>query len=267
MYNWFKPSPSDKFVSDTHFGHENILNFERTQFSTIEEHDQFIKKLITKEAKTCNVLYHLGDFGELSEENIKFWHNLPCHTVLIRGNHDSQKGKLLQAFDFVSDTPIFYNKRILLSHEPLPVTNETLNLHGHLHNAKLHNKNYVNLSIDVANYKLMTGKKVMQLLAEQPKIAQSFMSEWYAKDYDFLGPQPDVRFENTGEINLVETRLHRLLNTTDNRRYTSALSKFKAKYPDFHDADKHVLDFLIYEYPNKANFTPDDIANFNKPKL
>ena len=35
----------------------------------------------------------------------------------------------------VSDVPIFYNKRILLSHEPLPVTNETINVHGHLHGA------------------------------------------------------------------------------------------------------------------------------------
>ena len=29
-------------TSDTHFNHKNIINFERTQFKTIEDHDNFL---------------------------------------------------------------------------------------------------------------------------------------------------------------------------------------------------------------------------------
>lgn len=170
----------DKFISDPHLSHDNIIKFERTQFKTIKEHDDYIKNLITTNLHPNDTLYVLGDIGEMSRDNIQFWKNLKCKTILIRGNHDTQKQKLLQAFDIVSDVPIFYNKRILLSHEPLPVTNETINIHGHLHGAYLDSDNHVNLSIHMANYKIWTEKMLEKLVMQQPKISQKFMFEWYA---------------------------------------------------------------------------------------
>lgn len=34
------------FISDLHMGHENVINFERHQFKTIEEHDNYIAIVI-----------------------------------------------------------------------------------------------------------------------------------------------------------------------------------------------------------------------------
>lgn len=62
----------DKFISDPHLSHENIIKFERTQFKNINQHDVYIKNLITKNTSPMDTLYVLGDVGELTKENMIF---------------------------------------------------------------------------------------------------------------------------------------------------------------------------------------------------
>lgn len=200
----------DYFISDTHFGHENILTFERTQFQTIKDHDECIWSLIESTVRSTDTLYHLGDFGRLTPENLERWNNLSCKTILIRGNHDTSITKLKNVFDEVHKEPIFYTKRILLSHEPLPVTDETLNVHGHLHGANLIMPNYLNISIHQFDYKLANAKNLSQKVNTIPKINWKFMFEWYAKDYNFTIPNKDVIFDQNGEIDLKKTQKHLL---------------------------------------------------------
>ena len=254
----------DKFTSDPHLSHKNIINFERKQFKTIDEHDTFIKHLIQSNVKPNNTLYVLGDVGEMSDENIEFWKSLPCKTILIRGNHDAQKGKLLEAFDVVSDVPIFYKKRILLSHEPLPVTNETLNVHGHLHGAQLNIDNYINLSIHVANYKIWTEKDLEKRLAIQPKISQHFMFEWYAKNYKFHNKKDDVAFDIFGNIDLEKSRKNQLKKPKLQQKIKAVSFKFLQEYPDYKHADvkSEIEDFMIQHYQNNANYTTKDLKSF-----
>lgn len=254
----------DKFTSDPHLSHKNIINFERTQFKTIEEHDAFIKHLIQSNVKPNDTLYVLGDVGEMSDENIKFWKSLPCKTILIRGNHDTQKGKLLRAFEVVSDVPIFYKKRILLSHEPLPVTNETLNVHGHLHDSHLSMNNYINLSIHVANYKIWTEKDLEKRLAIQPKISQRFMFEWYAKNYEFHNKKDDVAFDIFGNIDLEKSRKNQLKKPKLQQKIKAVSFKFLQEYPDYKHADvkSEIEDFMIQHYQNNANYTTKDLKSF-----
>ena len=254
----------DKFISDPHLSHENIIKFERTQFKTIEQHDFYIKSLITKNTQKNDTLYVLGDVGELTKENILFWKNLKCKTVLIRGNHDTQKQKLLEAFDVVSDVPIFYNKRILLSHEPLPVTKETINIHGHLHGAYLDSDNHVNLSIHMVDYKIWNEKMLEKLVMQKPKISQKFMFEWYADKYIFTTKKLDIVFKNKNEIDLEKSRLHQIKNGSLKRIYEKTISDFLKDYPDYKHADyeKLIQEFLLSEYQNNANFKTKDIENF-----
>lgn len=254
----------DKFISDPHLSHDNIIKFERTQFKTIKEHDDYIKNLITTNLHPNDTLYVLGDVGEMSRDNIQFWKNLKCKTILIRGNHDTQKQKLLQAFDIVSDVPIFYNKRILLSHEPLPVTNETINIHGHLHGAYLDSDNHVNLSIHMANYKIWTEKMLEKLVMQQPKISQKFMFEWYANKYIFTTEKLDVLFKNENEIDLEKSRLKQLKEGSLKRTYEKAIRDFLNEYPDYKHSDyeEFIQQFFLSEYQNHANFKPKDIENF-----
>lgn len=192
----------DYFISDTHFGHSNILKFERTKFSSIEDHDFYILSLLKNRLKSNDILYHLGDFGNLTGSIMEQWKGLPCYKILIVGNHDKQKGKLKEIFDEVHNEPLFYQKRVLLSHEPLPVTKESLNIHGHLHGAELKNKvNYKNISLHVNDYKLLTKKDIDKLLIRIPKISWKFLEEWYASEYEFLIENKDVEFLADGNIN------------------------------------------------------------------
>lgn len=254
----------DKFISDPHLSHKNIIKFERTQFKNIDQHDVYIKNLITKNTNSMDTLYVLGDVGELTNENIKFWQNLKCKTILIRGNHDTQKQKLLQAFDVVSDVPIFYNKRILLSHEPLPVTNETINVHGHLHGAYLDSDNHLNLSIHMVDYQIWNEKMLEKLVMQTPKVSQKFMFEWYADKYIFTTEKLDVIFKNNGEINMDKSRLKQIQDGSLKRTYDTTIQKFLKEYPDYKHSDyeKIIQEFLLSEYQNNANFKPKDIENF-----
>lgn len=219
----------DKFISDPHLSHENIIKFERTQFKTIDQHDVYIKNLITENTQPTDTLYVLGDVGNLTDENINFWKNLECETILIRGNHDTKKQKLLQSFDVVSDVPIFYNKRILLSHEPLPVTKETVNVHGHLHGAYLNSDNHINISIHMVDYQIWDEKMLEKILQQTPKISQNFMFEWYADKYIFTTDKPEVVFKNDNKIDLEKSRLNQLKSGKLKRIYNKTVSDFRKK--------------------------------------
>ena len=88
-------------VSDTHFGHNNMLKFKdkdnnpiRPGFSTVEEMDEHMIECWNSVVKDGDIVYHLGDV---------FFDN--GHTVLPRlkgrkrlllGNHDNGKSKHLQ---------------------------------------------------------------------------------------------------------------------------------------------------------------------------
>lgn len=251
----------DLFLSDPHLGHSNIITFERTQFHTIEEHDEFVKLLIQRSVSKHDTLYVLGDVGLLNDENIAFWKSLPCHTILIRGNHDTQRGKCDQAFNVVSDVPIFYKKRILLSHEPLPVTSETLNVHGHLHASKLNLPNYLNLSLHVADYKIFKAKELELIVSKLPKISQVFMFEWYAEHYQFLNDKLDVIFNDDMSINLEKSRECQLEKNKMKQIFEKAFTHIKQLYPQLPDKEitQKIHDYLIHDFASHANFQPHDV--------
>lgn len=168
------------FISDTHFQHFNILDFERgDKFKTVEEHDNFIMSLIESKVKKEDTIYHLGDFvfGEPSEF-LDRWKKLPCRKVLILGNHDKYE-KLLPYFDEISRVPIFLARNILLSHEPERVSPYVLNVHGHLHYSYLDSPNHLNANIYMTNYKLLTFKEIESLAGKLPPKNDNFMFEWY----------------------------------------------------------------------------------------
>ena len=255
----------DYFISDTHLSHDRIIIFERTEFKTIEEHDEFVKNKILSTVKADDTLYMLGDAGVMTDENIEFWKNLPCKTILIRGNHDTQKAKLLEAFDEVSDVPIFYRKRILLSHEPLPVTIETINIHGHLHGAKLKSNNHLNISFREARYELLNEKQVLIYMARLPKISQDFVFEWYSNMYEFTLPNEDVIFNNAydlGSVNLRATRIALLKKPRLQRKVHAAFKKFEEDYPKVKISHSKIHDYMINNYSSNANFTSKDVHSY-----
>ena len=81
----------DRFISDIHFGHKNILAFDNRPFKSIEEHDEFI---VNKWNETVSPLDHTYILGDLSYYNvtktIELMNSLAGSKTLLLGNHDER---------------------------------------------------------------------------------------------------------------------------------------------------------------------------------
>lgn len=191
-------------ISDTHFGHLKCLNKERSEkFKTIEEHDEYIIEAINKIVKPDDLLFHLGDTGDL--EKVKQLNGIK---ILVKGNHDKQASKLYNSvFKEVYNYPIFISKRILLSHLPEAVSPHVLNIHGHLHGSYLDSKNHINASIHVIDYKPIFMRNVFSYIDKNLEPQQvKFLTEWYADKQVFLNKErEDLVLDENGKIKLKET--------------------------------------------------------------
>jgi calcineurin-like phosphoesterase family protein len=86
-------------ISDTHFGHENILTFKRTDgtllrpgFVDIKDHDHEMIKRWNMIVNKNDKVYHLGDVGFMNFAYVKeIFDQLNGTKVLIKGNHDNFK--------------------------------------------------------------------------------------------------------------------------------------------------------------------------------
>jgi len=189
------------FIADLHFGHTNLLRWEREGFSSIEEHDNFIITLINKRVKPTDILYILGDVGDVTKIP-----QINGRKIMIMGNHDKRSMKeYLGYFAEVYDHPVYLTDSILLSHYPVKVETHVLNVHGHLHGALLDSVNHVNVSAHMVLYNPLTMETIYQLAGKLPKRDISFLKEWYADMYVFTKPREDVITFSNGRVNLVET--------------------------------------------------------------
>lgn len=86
------------FISDTHFGHANLVRGSTTwenktacrNFNSLKEHDDTIINNINKYVQKNDILYHLGDWSMGGRVNIqKYRERVNCDTIhLCLGNHD-----------------------------------------------------------------------------------------------------------------------------------------------------------------------------------
>ena len=112
------------FVSDTHFGHTNIMKYCNRPFTSIEEHDRTIIERWNEKVGSDDIIFHLGDFAFASEKRIKeILEQLNGKKYLIFGNHDwarMTKNICTRYFEDVSQQMVIRidNKVIYLNHFP-----------------------------------------------------------------------------------------------------------------------------------------------------
>jgi calcineurin-like phosphoesterase family protein len=146
-------------IADTHFGHANILTFKRPDgsplrpFSSLEEMDDCIVSEWNSRVAPGDRVYLLGDIA-FNRRGLETLRRVKGRLVLVKGNHDVLKLKeYLPYFDDIRG--VVAKGRIVLSHVPLhPDCMErwTLNVHGHLHAAKLDDPRYVCVSVEQTDY-------------------------------------------------------------------------------------------------------------------
>lgn len=168
------------FTSDTHFGHTNILEYEKESrpFSSLEEMHETIIDRWNNVVRPKDNVYHLGDFC-FGKIHLPIAARLHGNKRLILGNHDTYPARDYLTY-FTKLYGMTFFERCVLSH--MPVHQESLgsrwilNVHGHLHSKnvmrdedigdlpwknpeavtsifikKIKDKNYFNVSVEQNN--------------------------------------------------------------------------------------------------------------------
>lgn len=179
------------FISDTHFGHSNILKYCNRPFKSIEEHDKRLIKNWNERVKPEDLVFHLGDFcfsrsseaptAPRASSAFEYYRNqLNGNIIFIAGNHD-RHNKI--------KTPIrsivikYGGKLIKLTHQPEHAEGKySLNFVGHVHQHWKFRKEIidcrittlVNLSVDVWNFRPVKYGEIISALTHVRKQSYGF---------------------------------------------------------------------------------------------
>lgn len=145
-------------ISDTHFGHENIIRYCDRPFNSADQMDLCMLQYWNETVKDGDIVYHLGDvyFGA---EGAKILPLLKGRKRLILGNHDNGKDqKLTGVFQKIQAWRMFPEFGLLLTHVPvhqdsLNVKKCPKNIHGHIHKRSLNDDRYQCVSVEHTNYR------------------------------------------------------------------------------------------------------------------
>lgn len=160
-------------ISDTHFGHKNIVKFQQRP----ESHEVIMLSEWIKYVGEQETILHLGDVFMGKQGNPERWarviSRLPGRKFLILGNHDKAPKSLYELAGFII-IPEFQVGRVVFTHRPI-TKNDTwaltapewdTNIHGHIHGNTLRenpadpedkyvldDKTYINMSVEVRDFK------------------------------------------------------------------------------------------------------------------
>lgn len=133
------------YTGDLHFGHENVLKFDKRPFSSVDEMDKAIIDLWNSRVTKNDQVYILGDFAYRNERPFSWYlKQLKGQKHLIIGNHDRKLLKDQEAMGYFVSVDHYLEvkdngKRVILSHYPLGEWNgfyrESWLMYGHIHNS------------------------------------------------------------------------------------------------------------------------------------
>ena len=177
-------------ISDTHFGHANIIRYCDRPFKDTAEMDAHMVRKWQNRVRPEDTVYHIGDVGYLKgsqtgepTEAQKLIASLPGRKILILGNHDKSPDVMRAVgFDVVCQSmmvkvPNMNSTYVLLNHRPLSLKPYIPDsravpggidfvIHGHIHNSTPESRREhadkgelvnipafnINVSVEVINY-------------------------------------------------------------------------------------------------------------------
>ena len=152
------------FISDTHFGHNNIIKYCNRPFEDVHHMNKTILDNINNVVGRDDTLYILGDFCFRGKKPLDYRIRINCQDVhLILGNHDKRTDYFLDeitadmnGFTSIYDVKeiIHCNQKIFLSHYPhrsWPSSHKgSFHCYGHVHSKLDHEDRISNrLTLDV----------------------------------------------------------------------------------------------------------------------
>lgn len=166
------------YISDTHFGHENIIHFTNRPYSDGEKMNSDMIRRWNEKVKNTDTVYVLGDMFFRCDYAEEILSQLKGKKHLIVGNHD---GSWMTEFDA---TPYFKsinnmitvsagNVGVSLCHYPLvtwPHMKKTYMIHGHLHDETnfdfwpilRNNERILNAGVDINGFEPVTLEELIE---------------------------------------------------------------------------------------------------------
>ena len=130
------------YISDTHFGHENVIKFCNRPFSSVKEMDETLIQRWNNKVHGNDTVYILGDMFYRCAEAESILRRLKGKKHLLVGNHDgSWMTKLnvsayFESVDLMLETSVA-NYGVTMCHYPMLSWKHqmrTYMIHGHIHN-------------------------------------------------------------------------------------------------------------------------------------
>lgn len=159
------------FTSDTHFMHENIIQYCGRPFKDAQYMDEFLINQWNILIKPNDKVYHLGDvacgYGGDEKKLGLLLSRLNGRLRLNPGNHDNLKSpalhKYFEKIEYWSGQGSwpFFTHHVPLNKENFRGQNVTCQVHGHTHN-KLMDGPYINVCVEVCNYRPMHFDEILQ---------------------------------------------------------------------------------------------------------
>lgn len=162
-------------ISDTHFGHANILTFigengrrVRPEFDDVAAMDEAMVERWNARVRPQDHVYHLGDVA-MRRPDLAIVKRLNGHKRLVRGNHDVYQTKdyLAVGFKEIHGTRVLAN--MVLTHIPIhpgSLARFKGNVHGHIHERKIDDPRYVNVSVEQVAYTPVSLEEVAEMLPQ-----------------------------------------------------------------------------------------------------
>ena len=145
-------------ISDTHFGHNNIIKYCNRPFETVDAMDQAMIANWNKVVGPDDYVIHCGDFCLGNADKVKeITSQLNGHKILVRGNHDHGTNTKYKEVGFEQ----VYGEKVIIdfggkigticfSHHKQDTP--YLNLYGHVHDKPEDDDTHKCVCVELWNY-------------------------------------------------------------------------------------------------------------------
>lgn len=161
------------FTSDTHFGSRRTLELSKRPFIDVDEMNWTMVERWNKVVKPQDVVYHLGDFGDLEWANL-----LNGKIIFIPGNYekDIRKEELEKYFYRVYKYHEAVKIKLFENYPPIPIAHEPewiriidkenikLSLFGHIHGRQVIKTFGLDVGVDAHNFTPLSHDEVVWYL-------------------------------------------------------------------------------------------------------
>ena len=153
-------------ISDTHFFHENILEYAKRPFKNVREMNEYIVDAWRSRVEPGDLVYHLGDVTfHYGEDFRKLWSSLPGRKRLVLGNHDDAE-KLRRNFSKIMESRQLPDEGAVMTHRPIVMHKEhpkwLWNIHGHIHEKDLGSPMHFNASVERIGFKPLLIEDILK---------------------------------------------------------------------------------------------------------